>query len=271
MVVKPSFIKESLYRESDKIIQNEGVFEMSKVNLDALIPREDFAVLDETEEKAVSIGKISVDLNELRKDSHFYFCLKKPDFQRETDDWEPKKSFNLIKNFVDGDLIPSIILWHGKGNNIFVIDGAHRLSAILAWLNDDYGDGEISEKFYKGNIPTEYLKIAKRTRFVVNKDIGPYSHYQLATTKPNDVGPEIVLKSKGLAIRNIQLQWVVGDFKVAEKSFLTINQEATPINAVETYLIEGRKKPNCISARESEEVGQDINIGLILMMRKKIK
>jgi hypothetical protein len=27
---------------------------------------------------------------------------------------------------------------------IFVIDGGHRLSALRAWMEDDYGDGTIS-------------------------------------------------------------------------------------------------------------------------------
>ena len=31
-----------------------------------------------------------------------------------------------------------------KSGNIFVIDGAHRLSAFIAWVHDDYGDKKIS-------------------------------------------------------------------------------------------------------------------------------
>jgi len=32
------------------------------------------------------------------------------------------------------------------------IDGAHRLSALIAWVNDDYGAGAISQRFFGDNI-----------------------------------------------------------------------------------------------------------------------
>ena len=226
---------------------------MSKVNLDALIPREDFEILDENK---INIGTsiTSIDANGLRKDSLFYTYLRKPDFQRETNEWEPKKIVGLIQSFLNGDLIPSIILWHSTGNCIFVIDGGHRLSAILAWINDDYGDGPISKSFF-GYVQDEQVKIADKTRKLINNLIGPYSHYTLAATNPKDVKSEIVEKSKFLAIRAFQLQWVNGDVKVAEQSFLTINQEATPINPTERKLIESRKKPNCIVARAIRRSG----------------
>jgi len=44
-------------------------------------------------------------------------------------------------------LIPAIILWN-SGRYIFTIDGAHRLSALIAWVLDDYGDGIISQTFF---------------------------------------------------------------------------------------------------------------------------
>ena len=34
-------------------------------------------------------------------------------------------------------------------------DGVYRLSSLIAWLNDDYGDGIIFRKFYDGNISEE--------------------------------------------------------------------------------------------------------------------
>ena len=77
-----------------------------------------------------------------------YLTLRKPDFQRETASWEPQVVADLIGSFLDGDLIPSIILWRSPDTgNIFVIDGAHRLGALIAWVQDDYGDKELSRTF----------------------------------------------------------------------------------------------------------------------------
>ena len=196
---------------------------MGKVNLDALIPREDFEV---KEDSKINLGTAinTIDINGLKKKSLFYTILRKPDFQRETNEWEPKKVLGLIQSFVEGNLIPSLILWKASGDYIFVIDGAHRLSAILAWINDDYGDGDISKDFFE-IIPEEQTKIAQQTRNLVNNIIGPYGHYELAPTSPKSVSPKIVQNSRALAIRAFPLQWVTGNAEVAEQSFLTINQE----------------------------------------------
>lgn len=64
----------------------------------------------------------------------------------------------LVKSFIEGELIPAIILWRSSGNYIFVIDGSHRLSALASWINDDYGDGPISMEYYGGEIPEEQKK-----------------------------------------------------------------------------------------------------------------
>jgi len=84
------------------------------VNLDALIPREDFSVKHDSAAKSGKDPTISI--------SHlaggfgvFSNSLRKPDFQRETADWTPQKIVDLVRAFVDGELIPAIILWKGGG------------------------------------------------------------------------------------------------------------------------------------------------------------
>ena len=118
------------------------------VNLDALIRREDFEVrLDPLPQAAPVATQLKV--AELEETSVTFHSLRKPDFQRETSSWTPEKVTELIRAFLDGDLIPSIILWRSPGTgNIFVIDGAHRLGALIAWVHDDYGDGNISQAFF---------------------------------------------------------------------------------------------------------------------------
>jgi hypothetical protein len=119
----------------------------AKVNLDAIIPREDFDVVDE-QNSAVGRSKDTIAVNDLKRGEFLFSALRKPDFQRETNEWDADKVCDLIQSFLDGDLIPAVILWRYAGSYVFVIDGSHRLSALAAWINDDYGDGDISKQFY---------------------------------------------------------------------------------------------------------------------------
>lgn len=97
------------------------------VNLDAMIPRADFALVEGGNVPAAeTIGNIGT--RDFRSDG-ILPLLRKPDFQRETNHWGPAQVALLIKSFVDGDLIPSVILWRSSGS-IFVIDGGHRLSVL---------------------------------------------------------------------------------------------------------------------------------------------
>jgi hypothetical protein len=151
---------------------------MPKVDLDALIPREEFTIAGETIH-GVLFDKINV------KDfdsSFIYPLLKKPVFQRETNEWDAKKIADFIQSFINGDLIPSIILWRSQTGLFFVIDGAHRLSALLSWIKNDYGDGDISHKFYSNNISEEQKAKAEETRRYIDKKIGSFKVISEALT-----------------------------------------------------------------------------------------
>ena len=147
---------------------------MPKVNLDALIPREDFEL-----QNNVNSGKKkeTISIEDLKPDSFFFSYIRKPDFQRETNEWDDQKIYNFIESFIEGDLIPAIILWRSTGGYLFVIDGSHRMTTLSAWVNDDYGDGDISKKFYDGVISEEQSQIANKTRNLVNKKIWSYNSF----------------------------------------------------------------------------------------------
>ncbi len=219
---------------------------MAKVSLDALIPREDFEV---EENSSPGKKKETISIEDIKVDSFFFLNVRKPDFQRETNEWDGKKICELIKSFIEGDLIPAIILWRSTSGYLFVIDGSHRLSSLSAWVNDDYGDGNISKGFYDGMIPDEQRAIADKTRRLVNKTVGSYSDFKLALTHPDKVKPEIFKYAKNLAALAIQLQWVEGDSSKAESSYFKINQQHAPIDPTELKLLESRRKPNSIAAR----------------------
>lgn len=215
-------------------------------NLDALIPREDFEIKDGSSNPAQNLPAIQV--RDLESVSFLYQTLRKPDFQRETSEWTPEKVCDLIQSFLEGDLIPAVIFWNSGGYN-FVIDGAHRLSAIISWVTDDYGDGVISQSFFEYSISAEQLEIAEKTRRLIKKKYGTYNDHKYAITNQDKVSPEMLDRAKKLATLTIQLQWVQGDSSKAEASFFKINEQASPINDTEKKLLKSRKKANSITAR----------------------
>lgn len=178
--------------------------------------------------------------------------LRKPHFQRETNQWTPKKVAELITAFVDRDLIPAVILWRA-GKYIFVVDGAHRLSALLAWIHNDYGDGDHSKKYFGPVIALEQVKVAKRTRDLVNKFVGSYSSFEEARKNPAVLeGKPDAFKARVARMQDLELvaQWVpTADSQAAEDSYFSINQLATPIDPTEIRILKARQSASAIAAR----------------------
>jgi hypothetical protein len=215
------------------------------VNLDALIPREDLATLSGPP-KGTPTSNIGIGL---LCEEFFVSGLRKPDFQRETADWTPQKITELVAAFLDGDLIPAIILWR-SGQYTFVIDGAHRLSAILAWIYDDYGDKSRSLNFFGGQIPEEQIRLAEQTRSSVNSSVGSYSDLKDKSRVRNVVSGKLGERLGGLATNSFVVQWVPAvDAEGAERSFFKINQAPTPVDPVEKRILRGRAAGNAIAAR----------------------
>ena len=221
------------------------------VNLDALIPREDFAV-EADPQVGTPLDKISITHLE---GPFFGPDLRKPDFQRETAQWTPQKVVDLIRAFVDADLIPAVILWR-SGKYIFVIDGAHRLSALLAWISDDYGDRQRSLDFFGGRITDEQRKVAEKTRKLVNKTFGSYQDFLAYRKNPVSAPASLQKRLSNLSVNSIIAQWVPStDAESAENSFFKINQAATPIDPVEKRILKARRSASAIAARAIVHAG----------------
>ncbi|HKX78424.1 MAG TPA: DUF262 domain-containing protein, partial [Novosphingobium sp.] len=219
----------------------------NKVNLDALIRREDLAVGDGVTSGETGDDKISI--ASIGGSTFFTGPLRKPDFQRETVHWEPKKIVDLIAAFLDRRLIPAVILWRA-GNLNFVIDGAHRLSALLAWVWDDYGDGDRSKALFGSPLPPEQIAIAQRTRKLISKEIGPYALYKAALDYPQAVDEKIKARVSNLSVVHIIAQWVPAATKdAAEDSFFKINDSATPLEPTERRILRSRGSAAAIAAR----------------------
>lgn len=216
------------------------------VNLDALIPREDFAT-----DSGATAGTLdnTIGIHHLSNNAFFVNSLRKPDFQRETANWTPSKVVELITAFLDGDLIPAIILWRA-GRYSFIIDGAHRLSAMLAWIYDDYGDRRRSLNFFDNQLPEEQVKLADQTRKLVEQTIGTFAMYEDAL-KDMFNSPEHLRKRLGnLARYSFVAQWVPSvDAEAAQNSFFKINQAPTPIDQTERRILKARQSASAIATR----------------------
>jgi hypothetical protein len=215
------------------------------VNLDALIPRLDF----ETHSNVPIQGGVNepIPVSELQFGKMHYRLLRKPFFQRDTDDWSIDNVVTLIKSFRDGDLIPALIVWRGDTGYTFVIDGAHRLGALIAWVNNDFGAGSISQSFFR-TLTRRQVDIDAECKRIVAEEIGTYADLSGLLSLPTPPTPEQVRVSANLA-KALVTQTVLGNAQTAVKSFLAINQRSVPIDQTEKYMIEHIKEPNVIAAR----------------------
>ncbi len=220
-----------------------------KVNLDALIMRADF----ELEEKGASAGRMGSELplTSLTPGDRLA-VLRKPDFQRETSGWSPKIVADFIESVANADVVPALIIWRSPTSGMqFVIDGAHRLSALAAWVNNDYGDGVISKEFYgEANIPETQIQIARETRKLVEDQVARYDNLidYARKIRPAPTSREERFASNIHAVP-LFLQQILGDAVAAEKSYIRINSTAVAINDQERALIDSRHYPAGIATR----------------------
>lgn len=221
------------------------------VNLDSMIKREDFAASDDVSTfETVS----TISLRDFTSGGLIGPSLRKPDFQRETNHWVPEQVVSLLECFVNGDLIPSVILWQSP-TYLFVIDGGHRLSVLRAWVEDDYGDGGISQAFFGYHISEDQKKAAERTRELVAERVGKWQHFQARNAEAN-VDPQERKRLNAVVSRGIPIQWVRGDADKAESSFFKINTRGTPLDDLEELLLSNRRKPVPIAARAIIRAGK---------------
>ena len=224
------------------------------VNLDALIRREDF---EAKEGEQPQNRRLSDQLKIEDLERTYFNLLRKPDFQRETASWSPETVVDFVRSFLDGDLIPAVIMWWSNLNGtVFVIDGAHRLSALMGWVHDDYGDGKHSQEFWGHAIPDGQKKFAKTTKQLMEAQIGHYAKLKYIASNPDKSPDPVTLRrARNIATFKIDLQWVEGNAATAEKSFFKINGSASAIDPTELAIIKARKKPNAVATRALMNAG----------------
>jgi hypothetical protein len=220
---------------------------LNTVNLDAMIARSDFASDDTKAATQTSDNFEKIALKDLVGEGAWLpKLLRKPDFQRETTQWRPTQIAMLVESFLNGELIPAVILWKSDVH-VFVIDGGHRLSALLAWAQDDFGDGPKSHSFFKGEIPSAQKSLARKTRGEIQQKAGTFQHFQAKLNSREDEQPDPRIMN--FATRGLQVQWIVGDADKAESSFFKINTQGSVLDPVEARILRNRNKAPAIAAR----------------------
>jgi hypothetical protein len=223
------------------------------VNLDALLPRLD---LSAPADGSPDLGGIK--LADLAP-GLIYPMLRKPDFQRETANWGPEQIADLVITFVNGNIIPAIILWQ-SGNRVFVIDGAHRLSALIAWVNDDYGTGKTSIAHYRNVIPDYQREMHDVARKLIHTKIGSYEEHLAALQFPNTAKEGVRERAAYFAFKQIDAQWIKNaTAQQARDSFFRINQGGTKIESVEIRILKSKNSALAISARAISRGGTGHN------------
>lgn len=233
--------------------------ESNKVHLDHLIQRLSIRYFEnELPEISAPLAKRMHDpfirFNDIK--SEWFLRLKKPDFQRETNAWSPIQCRDFIESVFLGRIIPSIILWKSEENGItYILDGAHRLSIIKAWMTDDYGDK--ADEYYERRDKSHIHKIAEETRISINSRIGSFQEFRTSYDKLQKLikegeAPKKKMKEREFLQANfysdvigsnssLYAQYETGNYESAEQSFLRINRQGQALDPWEATLIEYRK------------------------------
>jgi hypothetical protein len=238
--------------------------ESYKVHLDHLIPRlsirylvpkiETTDVSSHTNNSSNRVNDIHIRYNDIR--GEWFEKLKKPDFQRETNAWTPFQCKEFIESVFQGQIIPSIILWKSPETRMtYILDGAHRLSVIRAWMNDDWGDKAAG--YYERRDTDQIKIIANDVRSLIKASVGSFedfknSYNELQRLINQEKAPKKEMSEKAFkqasfysevigSNSSLYAQWETGDYNSAEQSFLRINRQGQALDPWESTLIEYRK------------------------------
>lgn len=235
----------------------------NKVYLDHLIKRDSLLYtpsIEKSESQRNDNDKPYLEIKDLvAKDSlrlSWQNDLRKPDFQRSTSAWTPEDCVDLLEAVIEEQVVPSIILWRSPDKKVYVLDGGHRISVLLAWVLDDWGDGS-KVGTHDENLRNSAYAAAKEVRNILDKrGIGSYEEWKEAyriyiDLEEDNKEPELEMDTYQLKLANrykkwtnsnigFPILWVRGDYKTAERSFLKINKTGRRLSEWETKLVENR-------------------------------
>lgn len=234
-----------------------------KVYLDHLIKRDNLLYRRQStpdyEKDAVSGNEPYLKIEHLVEgDNSRAYLLRKPDFQRATWAWTPEDCVSLLQSVLDEQVVPSVIMWLSPGNLWYVLDGGHRISVLLAWIRDDWGDRLTDSEYKDKTLARNSKEAGERVRKLMgSKNIAPFTEYMNAhrlfktfQMQQRDPQSEMSIEELNHAqlVRRWQsvnmgfpILWVKGDYEKAEESFLKINKTGRQLSPWETKLVEYRR------------------------------
>lgn len=232
--------------------------ERLRVYLDHLIQRDSFLYRrsqQTTEEPAQQRDHLTI--STLYGETSVRPYLRKPDFQRSTWAWSPEDCVSLLESVFTEQVVPSVIMWLSPDNLQYVLDGGHRISVLLAWMHDDWGDRVQADHFADEELASETRKAARRVRELLReKGIASFDEHVAASRRndeafqnhkdPTEVLSPAELERAKLVRRwkstnmGFPILWVKGDHETAEKSFLKINKSGRRLSEWETRFVENR-------------------------------
>lgn len=231
------------------------------VYLDHLITRENLRY-QRPRESFISSGPSDLRMSDLFSDDKSSRTsalrkLRKPDFQRTTWSWTPEDCVSLLDSIINDQVVPSIIMWASPENGYeYVLDGGHRISVVIAWLNDDWGQDLPPNEFREEREENAIKEAARQVRDLVKIKVGSIADFQLADEKFSQIvmeekAPRVALDpqtfNRSLFYQRLErgdvtfkVLWVKGSYEIAEQSFLKINKGGSPLTPWEATIIENR-------------------------------
>ena len=88
-----------------------------------------------------------------------------------------------LEGVIEGDTVVIVNVLKLNDDKVLIIDGAHRLSTLIGWVNDDYGDGTLSIEY--NNITEEDKQNAEQIRSYINDRIGSYEEKSIQKNRGN--------------------------------------------------------------------------------------
>ncbi len=184
--------------------------------------------------------------------------LRKPDFQRATNAWSPEECVDLLESVIKEKVVPSVIMWLSPNGLHYVLDGGHRISVVIAWVADDWGDGPGVTAIDDVELKERAAQSAKEVRLLIERrGLGTYRDHaeayrdfvKLELEDRGNPKDQLGLRRAEMAVRfrrwrsmniGFPILWVQGDYKTAEESFIKINKTGQRLSEWETKLVEHR-------------------------------
>lgn len=239
-----------------------------KVHLDHLIPRESLRWVDPIQNSMDPVAHLQAnpqdplttlrvrDLDSNQGSYALYPLLRKPDFQRETSAWSPDQCVELLDSILKSLIVPSLIVWKSPENTfIYLLDGAHRVSVVRAWILDDWGDHAPAGYYERHEYASEIPEAASQARLLVSQRIGSYKDIRNAGDKFMSIAAAGGAPAEKMSLLEFErgkiwaqisrglgfhVQEVVGDYNTAETSFIRINVSGERLEDWEITLIRNR-------------------------------